>query len=166
MAFRRPALLAEPAAGGYGIKVWAGSSVNPDPLLQPRSESPSRGISHEQRGSLPTRTRSTRQRPLPVEAQVAERVRSSAEAIRQQVRNTLESAIKIGQELLAVKEALPHGQFLPWLRAEFGWAERTARNFMAVAEQFVHLVRSGICHRSMVQVQILAGWLCEFKNGG
>jgi hypothetical protein len=24
----------------------------------------------------------------------------------------------------------------PWLRAEFGWSERTARNLMAVAEQF------------------------------
>jgi hypothetical protein len=72
----------------------------------------------------------------PLEVQVTEKVRSSAEAIRQEVRNTLESAIKIGQELLHVKEALPHGQFLPWLQAEFGWAERTARNFMAVAEQF------------------------------
>lgn len=72
----------------------------------------------------------------PLEAQVAERVRSSTEAIRQQVRNTMESAIQIGQELLTVKEALPHGQFLPWLQAEFGWAERTARNFMAVDEQF------------------------------
>jgi hypothetical protein len=37
---------------------------------------------------------------------------------------------------LAVKEVLPHGQFLPWLRAEFGWAERTARYFMSVAERF------------------------------
>jgi hypothetical protein len=44
--------------------------------------------------------------------------------------------IEDDQELLAVKEALPHGQFLRWLRAEFGWPERTARNFMAVAEQF------------------------------
>jgi hypothetical protein len=72
----------------------------------------------------------------PLEAKVAEKVRSSAEAIRQQVRNTLENAIKIGQELLAVKEALPHGQFLPWLRAEFQWAERTAYNFISVAERF------------------------------
>lgn len=71
-----------------------------------------------------------------LDTQVTKRVQSSAEAIRQQVRSTLESAIKIGEELVAVKEALPHGQFLPWLRAEFGWAERTARNFMAVAEQF------------------------------
>lgn len=72
----------------------------------------------------------------PLAGPVAQQVRSSAEAIRQQVRNTLESAIKIGQELLTVKKALDHGQFLPWLRVEFGWAERTARNFMAVAEQF------------------------------
>lgn len=72
----------------------------------------------------------------PLEAKVAEKVRSSAEAIRQQVRNTLENAIKIGQELLNVKEALPHGQFLPWLRAEFQWAERTAYNFISVAERF------------------------------
>jgi Protein of unknown function (DUF3102) len=35
-----------------------------------------------------------------------------------------------------VKDALDHGQFLSWLKAEFGWAERTARNFMSVAEQF------------------------------
>ena len=33
----------------------------------------------------------------PLEAQVAERVRSSAETIRQLVRNTLESAIKIAR---------------------------------------------------------------------
>ncbi len=72
----------------------------------------------------------------PLEAQVAERLRASAETIRQQVRNTLECAIKIGQELLAVKEALAHGQFLPWLKAEFGWSERTAQNFMSVAERF------------------------------
>jgi hypothetical protein len=72
----------------------------------------------------------------PLEAKVAEKVRSSAGAIRQQVRNTLESAIKVGQELLAVKEALPHGQFLPWQRAEFQWAGRTAYNFTSVATRF------------------------------
>src|SRR5262249_26841287 len=38
--------------------------------------------------------------------------------------------------LQAVKEALPHGQFTPWLKAEFGWSERSAQNFMSVAEWF------------------------------
>lgn len=30
----------------------------------------------------------------------------------------------------------PHGAFLPWIEAEFGMAERTARNFMKVAEKY------------------------------
>src|SRR6516225_8819647 len=72
----------------------------------------------------------------PLEAKVAEKVRASAETIRQQLQNTLVSAIKIGQELLAVKETLEHGQFLPWLQVEFGWSQRTAYNFMSVAERF------------------------------
>ncbi len=72
----------------------------------------------------------------PLSAKIAEKVRASAEAIRQHLQNTLASAIKIGQELLAVKETLEHGQFLPWLQAEFGWSQRTAYNFMSVAERF------------------------------
>jgi hypothetical protein len=30
----------------------------------------------------------------------------------------------------------PLGQWLPWLEDEFGWAERTARRYMEVAEAF------------------------------
>jgi hypothetical protein len=72
----------------------------------------------------------------PLEAPVAQRLRTTAERIREKVKTTVEDIIVVGNDLLAVKEALPHGQFGPWLRAEFGWTERTARNFMAVAEQF------------------------------
>jgi hypothetical protein len=35
-----------------------------------------------------------------------------------------------------VKNALEYGQFGTWLRAEFAWTERTAQNFIAVAERF------------------------------
>ncbi len=66
----------------------------------------------------------------------ADKVRSSAEKIRRMVQKTIEDIIEVGNEFLAVKEALPHGQFGPWLRAEFGWTDRTAQNFMAVAEAF------------------------------
>jgi hypothetical protein len=48
----------------------------------------------------------------------------------------LEDLIEIGSELLAVKKALGHGRFQAWLDAEFGWGERMARNFMAVAGRF------------------------------
>src|SRR5262249_62154822 len=39
---------------------------------------------------------------------------------------TIEDIIAVGNELLAVNEALPHGQFIPWLGAEFGWTKQTA----------------------------------------
>jgi len=72
----------------------------------------------------------------PLEAKIAEKVRLSADRIRERLKKTLEDLIEVGNDLLVVKEALPHGQFLPWLRAEFGWSERTAQNFMSVAESF------------------------------
>ncbi|HEY7157091.1 MAG TPA: DUF3102 domain-containing protein [Gemmataceae bacterium] len=71
-----------------------------------------------------------------LETKLADKVRSAADRIRERVKKTVEDIIEVGNDLLAVKEALPHGQFLPWLKAEFGWSERSAQNFMSVAEQF------------------------------
>ena len=71
-----------------------------------------------------------------LETKVADKVRTSADRIRDRIKKTVEDIIEVGNDLLAVKEALPHGQFLPWIKAEFGWSERTAQNFMSVAEQF------------------------------
>jgi hypothetical protein len=71
-----------------------------------------------------------------LETKVAEQVRTSADRIRGRVKKTVEDIIDVGNDLLAVKEALPHGQFGPWLKAEFGWSERSAQNFMSVAERF------------------------------
>jgi Protein of unknown function (DUF3102) len=48
---------------------------------------------------------------------------------------SIEDIIEIGQELIAQKAALP-GQFLAWVEAEFGWQERMARRFMAIANKF------------------------------
>jgi hypothetical protein len=71
-----------------------------------------------------------------LEAKIAEQARSTAERIRGRLRKTLEDLIEVGSDLLEVKEALPHGQFGAWLKAEFGWSERMAQNFMSVAERF------------------------------
>ncbi len=68
--------------------------------------------------------------------QTARAVRVSAERIRQLVRRSLGDIIEIGTELVTVKQTLPHGQFRPWLSSEFGWKERSARNFMNVAQRF------------------------------
>ncbi len=39
-------------------------------------------------------------------------------------------------DLHAVKKALGHGRFTPWIEAEFGMSDQTARNFMNVATRF------------------------------
>ena len=72
----------------------------------------------------------------PLSTEVAQQAQTAAERIRCMVKRTLEDLLAVGEDLVAVKQALPHGSFGPWLRAEFGWSERTARNFMAVAERF------------------------------
>jgi hypothetical protein len=71
-----------------------------------------------------------------LETQVANQARGCADRIREKVKKTLEDIIDVGNDLLAVRETLPHGHFGLWLRAEFGWTERTARHLMAVAQRF------------------------------
>ena len=70
----------------------------------------------------------------PLEAKVADLVLSSADRIRERMKKLVEDIIEVDNDLMTVREALDHGQFGPWLKAEFGWSERTAQNFMAVAE--------------------------------
>lgn len=71
---------------------------------------------------------------IPTEA-VTE-VRAAAERIRVRMKRTAEDIIAIGIDLVTVKERLPHGAFLPWIEAEFGMGEDTARNFMRVAGRY------------------------------
>jgi hypothetical protein len=66
----------------------------------------------------------------------AEKLRTAAMTIKEKIDSSLRGLIEAGQGLLAVKKMLPHGQFLPWIEAEFGWTDRTARRLMEVADQF------------------------------
>ena len=71
-----------------------------------------------------------------LDERTARATRISAKRIRYLVKRSLEDVISIGQELVEVKKNLPHGLFLLWLKTEFGWQERSARNFIRVAERF------------------------------
>jgi DUF3102 family protein len=51
-------------------------------------------------------------------------------------RRHLAVIVEIGEALRRAKELLGHGNFLPWLKAEFRWSERTARNYMSLADHF------------------------------
>jgi hypothetical protein len=56
------------------------------------------------------------------------------DAIRVEGKRTVESVINIGRHLSEAREQCDHGEWLPWLKREFGWTERHARNFMSVYE--------------------------------
>jgi hypothetical protein len=64
-----------------------------------------------------------------------ESLRQAAIAIKPRLKRAAEDLFAIGQTLMEVKELLPHGQWGEWLEAEFGLSDRTARNFMYVAER-------------------------------
>jgi Protein of unknown function (DUF3102) len=71
-----------------------------------------------------------------LEPKTANRVRSAAQRIRDRLKRTVENMIAAGNELRKIKDNLPHGQWGPWLKAEFGWSDRTALGLMEVAELF------------------------------
>lgn len=63
-------------------------------------------------------------------------VRQEAAAIKARLRRTAEDIVEIGLSLQRVKSRLVHGQFGPWLRAEFDMSERTAQKFMLIASRY------------------------------
>lgn len=63
-------------------------------------------------------------------------VRQQTDALHAVAQRTAHGIIEIGQHLNAVKAQLGHGNFGPWLAAEFGWSQDTAGRFMAVAQKF------------------------------
>ena len=63
-------------------------------------------------------------------------VQQKTDEIHGQLRRTAQGIIQIGLNLIAVKQRLPHGQFLPWLKAEFEMSEPQAVRCMQVARRF------------------------------
>lgn len=63
-------------------------------------------------------------------------VRQETGKIHSIMRKVANDLIEIGLSLIEVKAHLSHGCFQTWLQAEFTWSERTAQNYMRVAETF------------------------------
>src|SRR5262249_3757941 len=61
-----------------------------------------------------------------------------ATRIRSHMITAVDSVLEIGHWLRKAKERLEHGQWLPWLEAEFAMSERMAQHLMNVHEQFRH----------------------------
>lgn len=67
---------------------------------------------------------------------VAIQAREAAQRIKLRLRRSAEDIIEIGRDLIAVKSSIGHGNFLPWVEAEFGMSDQTARRFMQVADAY------------------------------
>ena len=68
------------------------------------------------------------------ELETERQARAAAERIKLRLKRTVEDIIEIGRELTTVKAELPHGQFLPWIAAEFEMSEDTAARKRAAFE--------------------------------
>ena len=49
---------------------------------------------------------------------------------------TAQNIIEIGKRLIEAKQQLQHGEWLPWLRDKVEFTERSAQNFMKIAEEY------------------------------
>src|SRR5690606_4303069 len=64
------------------------------------------------------------------------------ERIRGRMQLAAESIIAVGRELIEQKKSLGHGNFLPWIEAEFGMSADTASRFINVANNIGEKFRS------------------------
>jgi hypothetical protein len=80
---------------------------------------------------------------------LAQEVRAATVRIHGQGKQTLLGIVGIGLDLILVKQSLPHGQYLPWLQAEFGWTEGTAHNYVRVAK-WLGAKRNLLSHLNMM----------------
>jgi hypothetical protein len=58
-----------------------------------------------------------------------------AALVEQHGRKTVQAAIDCGRYLTEIKSRLAHGEWLPWLEENWQWSQRTAANFMRLANQ-------------------------------
>jgi hypothetical protein len=83
---------------------------------------------------------------LPFQQRVS--VQSVATEIKEHLRHTAQIIWRIGEKLVQVRSQLENRQFNTWLKAEFGWSQRTAYNFINVYQAFPELAnfaRIDIC---------------------
>jgi len=80
--------------------------------------------------------------PLASHLVVANRARAAAERIRGRMQLAAESIIEVGRELIEQKAALGHGNFLPWIEAEFGMTDQT--NWMNTARRYADKIPNGL----------------------
>lgn len=70
-----------------------------------------------------------------LDANTAKLAKESAIEIKAREKAIWENIIEIGNRLIEVKNALPHGQFGQWIDKEFDWSEDTAQKYMKISQE-------------------------------
>jgi hypothetical protein len=67
-------------------------------------------------------------------AALVTRIKTELSAMNSAKKEVVSRAIAAGESLVKAKAKLEHGQWLPWLKENFDLSERTAQNYMTLAE--------------------------------
>jgi hypothetical protein len=70
------------------------------------------------------------EKSLEKDGALTERINAKYREVEDLARSTVEAGIELGKMLVEKKEALGHGEWLPWLRENFEGSERHAQRFM------------------------------------
>lgn len=70
-----------------------------------------------------------------LDSDTARLAKESAIEIKARERAIWENIIAIGNKLIEVKTALPHGQFMLWVSKEFGWSQSLANKYIKIAQE-------------------------------
>jgi hypothetical protein len=65
----------------------------------------------------------------------------------------IEHAIACGQMLLEAKAKVPHGKWLPWLRDNITFGERSAQGYMRIAQRVPRQIRNGVADFSSLALR-------------
>jgi hypothetical protein len=66
---------------------------------------------------------------------LAEEIRAAHAGVQAAAQQAAEYAVAAGKALIEAKALVRHGEWLPWLKANCGFAERTAQLYMRIAEK-------------------------------
>ncbi len=134
---RNPALAAPGFAIDRAVKADRSEIAEPNAVGCNRTVATTQSKSLKSRGEVVAPTASWSSfdySTLDIDKQVA--LRKSAADVRKHRADVAKGIFKkMGGPSSLQGIELPHGQFGPWLEAEFDWTDRTARNYMMVAER-------------------------------
>ena len=87
--------------------------------------------------------------PAPVATDLAAKINEAHSLALQHAGSAVRHAFAVGELLIQSKAAIPHGQWLPWLREHITFSERTAQAYIRLTKKLPHQMRNGAADLSL-----------------